>query len=76
MPFRLSHHANRRMTEREIDPLAVCNALECEGVRQISGTMLHVHRKSRTGVVVNPQNNTIVTVMRVKRKTIKKFFSR
>lgn len=74
--YRLSYHASRRIAERGIDPLAVCSALEHRGVRQASGALLHVHRKSRTGVVVDPQGNTIITVMRILRKTIKKKYSK
>jgi hypothetical protein len=74
--YRLSNHANQRMAERGIDPLCVLDALESRGVRQVSGTLLHVHRRSRTGVVVDPADNTIVTVMRILRKTIKRHYSR
>lgn len=75
--YRLRQHAKRRMRQRGVHPEHVCAALDSGFVReQISGNMIHFDRASRTAVVTDPRTAEIVTVMRLKKKDIKRNLSR
>ena len=70
--FRMTKHARIRMHQRNIQPWHVLAALEGKYVKHGSKRHLYTHSASRTGVVVDPRDNLIITVMRLAPKTIKR----
>ena len=69
--YRITHHARRRMAQRNIaveEVLAALNGRRVPRGRKI----LHYDRHSRCGLVVQPHERVIVTVMRLTKRQAKR----
>lgn len=58
--YRLSQHAQQRMTQRRINPWHVIQALSKTPRRRMDNTLMYVTQ--RVTVIANPQTAMIVTV--------------
>lgn len=66
--YRLTPHAQTRMTEREINPWHVIRALARRGTTRMDGRAIHFDSRSRVIVITDPRRSVIVTVYRACRQ--------
>jgi hypothetical protein len=72
----LSNHAARRLRERRLTDEEIAGALAGRAYVQTNGYTLHYDRSSRVAVVINPQAGVLITAYRLKRKQLKRHYSR
>lgn len=72
----LSGHAQARIRERGLTDDDLAAALAGRSFRQINGYTLYLDRSSRVAAVINPQTGLLITAYRLRRKQIKKHYSR
>jgi len=76
MPYTLSSHAQQRIAERGLDAEQLAAALAGSEYEQINGHIGFLDRSSRCLGVVNPETQDVVTAYRLKRKQLKRRYSR
>jgi len=76
MPYTLSIHAQQRIAERGLVAEQLAAALAGSEYEQINGHIGFLDRRSRCLVVVNPSTGDVVTAYRLKRKQLKRRYSR
>jgi len=76
MPYTLSSHAQQRIAERGLDAEQLAAALAGRAFEQINGHIGYLDRRSRCLVIANPDTGDVVTAFRLKRKQLKRRYSR
>jgi len=76
MPYVLSIHAQQRIAQRGLAPEQLAAALAGRAFEQLNGCLAYFDRSSRCLVVVNPETQDVVTAYRLKRKQLKRRYSR
>lgn len=76
MSRKMTPHAARRLRERGLTDTEIAAALAGRAFQQVNGYTLHYDRTSRCAVVINPQGGLLVTAYRMKKKRLKRHYSR
>lgn len=76
MSRKMTPHAARRLRERGLTDTEIAAALAGREFQQTNGYTLHYDRASRCAVVINPLSGLLVTAYRMKKKQLKRHYSR
>ena len=75
--YTISGHADWRIYERQVTPEQIHNALyHGRAIRQVNGCVMHYDNHTGVGVVASPVDREIITVMRLKRRQVKQYYSK
>jgi len=76
MPYTISEHARQRIAERALPAEHLAAALDGRAYEQADGHVGYCDPRSRCLVVIDPQDAVVVTAYRLKRKQLKRRYSR
>ncbi|MDI9548259.1 MAG: hypothetical protein QM346_11745 [Chloroflexota bacterium] len=76
MLFTISEHARQRIEERGLAAEHLAAALAGRAYTQVDGHIAYCDKRSRYLVVVCPDDAVVVTAYRLKRKQLKRLYSR
>ena len=75
--YAVSGHADWRIYDRKVPTIDIYNALyNGRAILQANGCTMHYDNHTGIGVVVCHRANEIITVMHLKRKQVKRYFSK